>query len=108
MRGESIMSQIMKCEFCGIEIDWEDCDGIHGHIWECENEECRKIFCSKCTEDVGGSVSCEEEKILCPECTKNKNYLNGMATMFKRVALSCGCTEEEINHSTNYNKHIKS
>lgn len=61
---------ICMCHYCGEEIDWESA-GRGGLIWQCENDDCEKFFCSKCFEDNTsiGIDKCDED-ILCPDCFK--------------------------------------
>lgn len=67
-----------ECDFCGVEIQWESSDDLHGSIWECE--ECGEHFCEKCFTDRWGVAawdtmlhagligSFETSKVMCPEC----------------------------------------
>ena len=60
-----------SCDFCGIEMDWDEADEKNGTMWECE--ECGKHFCSACFIKRHGKLTfdhmiSEEEKVLCPDC----------------------------------------
>ena len=61
------------CDFCGIEMNWENTDDVHGDLWECEV--CGNTFCSKCFIDREGykaymNMMQSWDKICCPVCYK--------------------------------------
>ena len=71
-------TDIYECDFCGVEIQWDESDALHGSMWECE--ECGEHFCEKCFTDRWGfgawdamlhqglSGSFADDIIMCPEC----------------------------------------
>ncbi len=69
-------SEKYVCDFCGVEIDWEETDDFCGNVWICES--CGRTFCSKCLQDAIGQddywgmmLSCVPA--LCPDCYKKAN-----------------------------------
>lgn len=62
-----------KCDYCGIEMDWDESKQEYGDMWECE--QCGTNFCSKCFTDELGlaefrNMINESDKVLCPNCYK--------------------------------------
>lgn len=68
---------LYECDFCGIEMKWDDVHPKNGIMWGCEK--CGRDFCKKCFCDKHGFDGYSEmlhfpNKVLCPECweaTKN-------------------------------------
>ena len=65
------MTDFCKCNNCGIVIDWEGSDDVHGSIWCCE--ECGELACEKCIVDKVGydrfrAMLVGDEKIKCSKC----------------------------------------
>ena len=59
------------CDFCGVELAWDERDESHGEMWGCEK--CGKSFCTKCFTERHGYDQwmnmmqlCNE--IYCPDC----------------------------------------
>lgn len=68
-----VNEKLYACDFCGVEIEWDKTDEIHGDMWGCE--ECGSTFCSKCLKDAVGEtvywqILRDNDKILCPNCAK--------------------------------------
>ena len=66
------------CDICGVEMEWEETDEIHGELWGCEK--CGLCFCSKCFIDRYGRDKYMEmmqgsDVILCPNCYREVTEL---------------------------------
>lgn len=64
-------TNIYTCDFCDIEMEWDQEDDIHGDMWSCEN--CGNNFCSKCFIDKYGQrgyfrMMQGSDLIFCPDC----------------------------------------
>lgn len=70
------------CDFCGIELLWDETSDTNGDMWGCEV--CGKTFCSKCLKDKIGEVEYlkvmqatsseyEDDVLRCPDCVRKKN-----------------------------------
>lgn len=60
-----------ECDFCGVELTWDETDHVYGEMWGCEK--CGKSFCSKCFIDKFGNekymdMMQNHDLILCPTC----------------------------------------
>lgn len=63
------------CEYCGVEMEWDASDDIHGEMWGCEK--CGKSFCSKCFIERHGQNKYIKmmqgcDLIFCPDCYKEE------------------------------------
>lgn len=61
------------CDFCGVELGWEEHTDAHGEIWSCEV--CGKNFCSRCLRGAIGRENYVKlmqsgDLIKCPDCAR--------------------------------------
>ena len=59
------------CDFCNLEMRFDEHDDVHGDLWGCE--ECEAIWCTKCFVDRFGrdafdKMIRENDRIYCPTC----------------------------------------
>ena len=67
----AMTSDLYECDFCGVQMKWDETDPVHGNMWECEK--CGAHFCERCFEDRFGIVSFhkmlrDENEVHCPGC----------------------------------------
>ena len=72
---------LYECDFCGVELGWDETHDTYGDMWECE--ECGRTFCSRCLKNAIGEAAYYElmrghDKVLCPDCARAEIVLAGM------------------------------
>lgn len=75
-------TDLYECDFCGLQLKWDQKDERKGSIWECEK--CGKHFCQQCfidkhgnniwQQNLEGALSGPDETslLLCPSCYAQK------------------------------------
>ena len=63
------------CDFCSVEIGWDETKEPHGEMWGCEK--CGRAFCTKCFIDrfsrkVWMDMMQDCQSILCPTCKEEQ------------------------------------
>lgn len=82
--GYILAKDSYECDFCGVEISWEETHPTRGDMWGCEK--CGKTFCSQCLKDRIGEngydrIMRDNDLILCPDCAvleQNGDENNGL------------------------------
>lgn len=67
----SMEKDTYTCDFCGMELKWNETDERRGTMWGCEK--CEKHFCSACFQEMFGfpkyqAMMQNSPLVLCPNC----------------------------------------
>lgn len=68
----SMEKDTYTCDYCGVEMKWDDVDEQRGAIWGCEVCE-SKHFCTACFKERYGAqrfldMTQNDPMIMCPDC----------------------------------------